>query len=174
MSPKYALRCTCSNAIPVQVPQAGGTVACEACGTVLEVPKLRELRKLDEIQTAETRPRGTWSGLQGALFVSGLLALVIAAGASYYTFDYRQIFEVTPPDPSAIQITDDMKDISLVDSWQLWKQFENLKIDSRPIPFHVFARTQVQRLDRWLSVFGVLAVAGIISMLASVFSRPRA
>ena len=172
MSLKYALTCACSQVAPVEVGQAGGTVSCTACGAVLEVPKLRELRQLSELQSSDAPPRASWSPVQGSLFVSGLLAIVIAAGAALYTSNYRMKYDATRPDPSSFRFQYDLQDIPLIDSWQLWKKFETMKIESRPTPYHVLARQKVQQLDRWLTIYAALAVAGVLCMLGCILTRP--
>lgn len=175
MSQKYALPCHCGNVITVEARHAGSTMPCEGCGASLDVPKLRQIRALEPIEEAPAKKRAGWSQLQGSLFALGLLMLAIAIGASLYTYSYRTTFQgITKPEDEDIYFELDIQEISLVDSWQSWNQFKNIKLDSRPQPLHVFARQRIAMLNWYLICFAVLAVAGLILMIASLLIRPGA
>lgn len=158
--------------MPVETRQAGATIQCKGCGNTLEVPKLREIRQLDMLEPdTPVRTKRNWSATEGVLFVSGVLLLVFAAAASYYTFAYRLNYNVEKPDAANIEFAHEMSEIPLVDSWQVWQQFTKKQIDSRPTPYHVLAQGEVARLDGWLKIFGVLAACGLLSMVACLGMR---
>ena len=169
MSQTFALTCSCGSTVPVSVKQAGSTVVCPACSNVIDVPKLRDIRQLEPIESpTERRTRGNWSGLQGLLFVLGFLCMAIAAGSSYYTFAHRLHYdEVEKPQPEQIEFEHDINLITLVDSWETWKQFKDANLAGRPTPYYVYAQEQVERMDGWLKIFGIVATVGLILMLFS-------
>lgn len=170
MSLKYALPCSCGHKVPVEVRQAGSQVACPECSKLVDVPKLRDLKKLDEIVENTGRKRSSgWSGTQGALFALGLILLAIGAGAGYYTYAYRQQFDgVKKPEREDIKFNLDIQKIGLVDSWKTWKDFKKIRIADRPTPFHVYAGRRQRELNWWLTVFGIVGGTGLLSMLASM------
>ena len=169
MSQTYALTCNCGSTVPVAIKQAGSTIVCPACSKVIDVPKLRDIRLLEPIEASEVKRRpGSWSGAQGLLFVFGFLCMAIAAGSSYYTFAHRLHFsKVEQPRPEQIEFEHDINLISLVDSWNTWKEFKKVSITARPTPYYVYAQEQVVKMDQWLKIFGILATVGLLSMLVS-------
>ena len=170
MSQTFVVPCSCGASIPVQISQAGATVHC-SCGKTVDVPKLRELRKLEPVVEPDTKKRSSWSQLQGSLFVGGMLAIMIASGSACYVWSFRQNFDTRKPDLSNVQFQYDISDIPLTRSWELWKEYGTRKIDERPTPYHVLAREKVNALNRWLTFFGALGGAGAISLIAAFFVR---
>lgn len=170
MSLKYALPCSCGHKVPVEIRQAGNQIACPECSTLVDIPKLRDLKKLEEIVENTGRKRsGAWSGTQGALFALGLILLAIGAGAGYYTYTFQQRFAgVKKPEPEDIKFNLDIQKIGLVDSWNTWKDFKKIRIADRPMPYHVYAGRRQRELNWWLTVFGIVVGTGVLSMLASL------
>lgn len=166
MSQKYSLPCQCGGMVAVETRQAGESVVCDACGKPLDVPKLRELRQLDvldEVPSGKTKRK--WSELEGALFVMGTLALLIAAASAGYTYLLRSQLDVRKPDPADIQFSRDMDEIPLDQSWELWKQYKEKTIQARDTPYHVRAQEMVDRLNRWLIAFAGIAAVGSVSII---------
>ena len=173
MSQRFALPCSCGASVPVGIRQAGETVTCH-CGKALDVPKLRDLRRLDPLAESQpVRTRASWSVWQGSLFVVGLCALVLSAGSAYYVWSYRQLYNTSKPDPSKFSFSNDMMTITLSDSWDLWKGYLQLNIDQRPTPYHVFAREEVDQLDRVLRFWGILGTLGAMFLMASFVWRSQ-
>lgn len=174
MTQKYALPCGCGNNVPVDVRQAGNQASCPQCAALLDVPRLRELKKLETLDS-ETAPKepAAWSGLPGGLFAFGLLLLAIAGGSAYYTYNFRTAIKDYAEAPTGeVVFEHDIQDITLVDSWEAWNKFKDIEIASRNLPYHVYARGKVAAMNKWLIFYGGLAGAGLISMFASVFMRP--
>lgn len=173
MSQIYALPCSCGASVPVEIRQAGETVNCQ-CGKALDVPKLRDLRRLQPL--AESRPvkrPASWSVLQGSIFAVGLCALVLSAGSAYYVWSYRQLYDTSKPDASEFRFSNDLMTITLADSWDLWKGYLQLNIDQRPTPYHVRAQGEVDRLGRYLRFWGILGTLGAMFLMASFVLRSR-
>ncbi len=173
MSQRYAIPCSCGASVPVEIRQAGETVNCQ-CGKALDVPKLRDLRRLQPLAESQPVKRpASWSVLQGSLFVVGLCALVLSAGSAYYVWSYRQLFDTTKPDAANFSFSNDLMTITLSDSWDLWNRYSQLNIDQRDTPYHVLARGKVEQLDDWLGLWGILGSLGAMSLMASFVFRAR-
>lgn len=178
MSQKFAVPCPCGASVVVEVRQAGDQVQCSACQQTVEVPRLRELKQLEPVSVSEpAAPVGvetSWSGLPGGLFALGLLSLVIAGAAAYYTYSIRsQMVEWVTPPQQKIEFELDIQDISLVRSWELWDQFKKIQLSRRPQPIHVMAKSRVTALENWLRFFGGVATFGLLLMVVSFLVRPR-
>jgi hypothetical protein len=75
---KYLLACPgCGSKIAVQAGQAGQRVQC-TCGQTPEVPSVRHLRELEQVDD-EGPVHAVWTSRQGMLFL-GVAVLVVAAG----------------------------------------------------------------------------------------------
>ena len=163
MSQKYALPCNCGGTVVVELRHAGGTERCVQCAATVDVPKLRDLKKLNPIlDGGATRSQGGWSGVQGAFFAVGLLTLAIATGSTYYTYQYVQSYYdgFTTPVKQNLD-SEGIKNSSLVDSWRMWDELKKINLESRPQPVYVIARQRVAAMTRWLAFFGTLAAIGL-------------
>lgn len=76
----FLLPCSCSVDIPVSAGQAGGRVNCPSCGRSIDVPKLRELSRLQE-QPAPLSMQTRWSPAH-AVLLAGAAVAVISGAAS--------------------------------------------------------------------------------------------
>jgi hypothetical protein len=116
---KYLLTCDCGSTVPVEIGQAGGKVACPACGAALDVPTLRKLRHLPPAGI-ETRPvPSSWGARQGVATAGLILAAIlatVAAGSRY--------FEPTVPEfnPDARRQSVDraLETMTPVQGFQMW------------------------------------------------------
>ena len=61
MSQEYLVECVCGEKIAVRVGQAGQQVRC-GCGREVNIPLLRELRKLPTAQPSADRPASAARG----------------------------------------------------------------------------------------------------------------
>lgn len=76
--PAYQLRCVCSAVNLVSVGQAGGTLACQACGKILDIPKLRNFHLMEmEEATVRSPVNAGWGFPQGFM----LFGIVIAVAS---------------------------------------------------------------------------------------------
>lgn len=177
MSQSFALPCPCGAAIAVEVRQAGDRAQCPKCQQFVEVPRLRELKRLEPLANSSTtvgQDATAWSGLPGALFAFGLLALAISAAAGYYThYTKTQFEEYAAPPPEKIEFERDIREITLVDSWETWKNFKKLQLSRRPQPIHVMAQSRIAALNSWLMLFAGLATLGLLCMVISFLVRPK-
>ena len=75
---KYLVECSCGNKLPVELGQAGGQVTC-ACGKLVDVPPLRQLRHLPVAEDKIARPAAsTWNARKGVITACLLLAGALA------------------------------------------------------------------------------------------------
>jgi hypothetical protein len=79
--PTYLLACKCGKSTPVEVGQAGGQVVCD-CGARLDVPTLRQLRHLPQVQTAAApaaRVGRDWNVRKGVIAASLVAVALLTA-----------------------------------------------------------------------------------------------
>ena len=122
ISDTYLLPCSCGRKIPVQLRQAGETLACE-CGASLEVPKLSGIKKLEqaEPQDAPKPAREQWSLGHGMIFVGGLFIICAIGFAAWLLW-------AGPSDPYATFTPEAMietaKTRNPVQSLRMWRLLE--------------------------------------------------
>jgi len=93
----FLLPCTCSAIVSVTAGQAGGRTACAACGSEIDVPRLRDLAAY-----AVDQPRGTVvprSGLGRGLVVAGC---AVAIGAAVLASSLVPIGGLFFPQPTTV------------------------------------------------------------------------
>lgn len=88
MSPadrQFAVPCECSAGVPVTAGQAGGRVACPACGRGVDVPRLRDLVPDTGHSATVAMPRSAapaWNAGRGLAVAGTALALLAAITAA--------------------------------------------------------------------------------------------
>jgi hypothetical protein len=116
MERRYLVPCGCSARLPVTAGQAGERLVCSACGRSVEVPRLRDLVRL-EGEGVGGHERGAWDPSRGLLFVGGVVAIVAAiAAANVHVIGAR--FFRQPPDAHAIRTA--VRAASPVDIHSAW------------------------------------------------------
>lgn len=83
MSERYLLVCECGRNLPVELGQAGGHIRC-SCGREVDVPTLRQLRKLPLAPADYVADAPAWTWQKATMFV-GLLLVVAGAVFGAYT-----------------------------------------------------------------------------------------
>jgi hypothetical protein len=160
MSVRYRLPCPCGRTVPVRPSQAGDSVVCE-CGESLEVPTLRELRRLDRWNppSAGRRRRGPVWGRRQVWISVGLIVTLI--GLSHGLF-----LLWTWPRPA------DVETLSPLETWALWQELR-LGANRFPSPAAREAATRELSSQVW-SVFALVVTAvGVLTMGgAYVLIRP--
>jgi len=113
MGAKYLLPCSCGQSTPVELAQAGETIAC-ACGLKSTAPTMRGLKQLPVI--AEARPaRKSWGVAQGVALLGGL---VTVGGLAVLGWMY-----VTEPRLDLTSISKELDQMSLLQTWRAWEMF---------------------------------------------------
>ena len=111
MGIKYLLPCSCGECRPIELRQAGETVACR-CGAVLEVPAMREIQQNLEphVRPGDTATGGqawTWGRRECRMFL-GVILTIIGLGLLATT-------QVTRPK------LPDIGSLSPIQTWMLWQ-----------------------------------------------------
>ncbi|MCE9555076.1 MAG: hypothetical protein K8T91_17125 [Planctomycetes bacterium] len=81
MAIRYEITCRCGRKTPVEARQAGEQITC-SCGSLIDVPTLRGLASLPQIQQREPSRSG-WTRTQGICFVVGIVVMAIGLGAGW-------------------------------------------------------------------------------------------
>lgn len=166
---KYLLPCPCGLQVRVEAAQAGQTITC-TCGAGLDVPKLRELSRL-ETDATESEPSGpAWGPRQGVGLVGSLLLALGLAAAGY--------LHVTQPDPPDYQanLPNNLAQIDgmMIDqAWAYWLQhIADRKLEVFATPANAEFREAHRWNRRWFYVALTLAGLGLIMLAGAFAARP--
>ena len=111
----YLLPCTCGRRLTVTAAQAGDLLQCE-CGQRVEVPTLRHLAALEQVEDAPRRER-TWGARQGLVFLG--TTLIVLAGAALLLL---QLHEPEPIREPLMQLNVDA--MTFGELWAFWPRLE--------------------------------------------------
>jgi len=152
MSARYRLPCPCGRDVPVRLSQAGESIVCE-CGKSLEIPTLRELRRLDRVEPSTGRARRTVWGRRQVWISGGLIVTVL--GLSYLVY-----LQWTRPQRV------DVETLSPAQTWMLWQE---LRLGANRVPSRAAREAAKEELSHQVStVIAILAVsAGVLTMGAA-------
>ncbi len=175
MATKYLLPCLCGATQPIDVAQAGQIVRCQ-CGRSLDVPTMRDIRRLEQMEVADHRPAPTtdWNRVQGSLFAIGLAVTVIALIIAAFLWINRMQLDTTKPviDDTA-QINAAIDDSPPVMIWSAWQEVEHHGLGPYIPPDYVLARRESAALLRWMMVLLVIATGGAVTTIAAFFLRRK-
>lgn len=177
MTQQFQLVCDqCQNVLVVEPRNAGNTLKCGNCQAAVDVPKLRDLKQLEPVaQSAKPQTGRDWGQLSGGLFVFGILLLAIAIGSCVYLQVLRQRYRPYTEKPKIEEANFSLDQASLTDTWRFWESLlEVTDVSLRNEPIFLQARDAVKRLDFWQKIFYGVATVGILSVLGSIFARPKA
>jgi hypothetical protein len=162
---EYLLPCSCGRANPVGIRQAGETIQC-ACGTTLDVPTMRELRRLEPSQGKTNQPQTVWGPRQGLVFLGLLLAVMSLAACGYVYF----VRMPTAPDLTTPQAQLDA--IKPVDAWRYWGAVRG-GIPAQPMAdvAELLYRTQKARTEIRIALG--FAVAGLALAASGLLVKPK-
>lgn len=166
----YLLPCSCSVDIPVSAGLAGGRVNCPSCGRAIDVPKLRELSRLQE-RPAPVVTQTRWSPAH-AVLLAGAAAAVIAWAASLL---------ILPRTDSAVDlaaIRAAVRSAPDEDIYRVWKQgLSRSGVDRPPTPEEekrLRASRFSEGVSRGLNILGGLGAVAAIAAALRVFAQPAA
>lgn len=156
----YYLPCSCGARSIVDSSQCGRSIACQ-CGRTLEVPPLRELRRLAPAEARPVLPAGGgWNPARGLALVA-VIPLVAAVAFGLYT--YRSPPPEPPPYPSLEG--KGPRDVF----YQDWFPLVERGIDDSFVPA---VQSYVESVDRWrdkLLAAGIVAGLSLATVLAGWF-----
>jgi hypothetical protein len=168
--PTYLLACKCGKSTPVEVGQAGGQVVCD-CGQRLDVPTLRQLRHLPQVQPpAAPAARGgrDWNVRKGVIAASLVAVAVLTAIVAWSRWTEPTIPKFDPAVHTR-GVDERLKTQSPAQAWEWWiEYYKPLAQRGYPI-FQAPNEGAIQyRINRarflqksLLAVAGVAAVVGI-------------
>ena len=172
---KYLVECSCGNKLPVELGQAGGQITC-SCGKLVEVPTLRKLRHLPQVEAEVVRQTSTWSARKGVatagLLLAGALAIVNAW--SWFTQPKVPEFNATAYQQEIIEPR--LKAMTPTQSWLMWieyykplaeRGFGNLELVQRAAIEANIAERQSLRRTLWV----VAAIAAAVAAAALFWPR---
>ncbi len=170
----YLLKCdTCGRENEIVLRQAGESIGC-ACGVQLEIPTLREIRKLPEMEDRTLSSGRSWSRAQGVLFTLGLLVTVLTVIAASYAMYWRSSLYVEPLTAKDVTFLLDMDVLTPTMAWDAWvKQFRDYDLGSRQEPIHIANRKLARNLLISSIVAAIMAALGLAAMVAATLMKPN-
>ncbi len=157
VSTQYLLPCRCGRKIPIETTQAGQPVRCQ-CGLTQEVPTLRKIVALDRLGPAlgAASQAKSW-GTRQRVTLLGATILVVALGLMVVLVIQHPTMP-SYPDP---------QQLSPLESLKFWEQMLYGPDISWLPPIQLY---QAKRAAwwRWFDLDVVLALAGLITMAASL------
>ena len=178
MTAHYFLPCSCGQKVRVEPAQAGGQVTC-SCGKTVLVPTLRGLKQLEVAPpdaAALRRAVGRrWSPVQGAMFSIGVVVTIISLLVLAYT--YLQFAEATTYTQDQTSVINQLEaeqidSMNILDSLQAFYSLRDEGLGEPVEPFWITAQKIVAQKRTLMIGLTAMALAGVISVLASLFMRP--
>jgi hypothetical protein len=169
MSQRYLLSCSCGRTTPVGISQAGSTVACD-CGQSLAVPTIRGLKALPpekdftDAPPLKSGPPTEYNGinLSGALFVVGLLLLLVGFGlGGFYGYLYSRIDTKNYDDEVLAYIGGEIDKMPPIEIYRTWKKLEEMGIGEYQEAPHLVAKQASTTAFRLMMTGVVLTIAGL-------------
>jgi hypothetical protein len=152
--------------LTVTAAQAGDLLQCE-CGRRVEVPTLRHLAGLEQVEDTPRRER-IWGARQGLIFLGGTL-IVLAAAALVWL----QLREPKPIREPLVEL--DVNKMTFADLWAFWPRLE------QGIQRTLFAREaaaldrnryEISQWQQWRWTAVAVAAVGVIVIAIGVFVVP--
>ena len=177
MSPRYLLPCKCGQSTPIEVGQAGQTIDC-SCGARLDVPTMREIRRLAQAEEGQTeqRRRGStgWNPLQGGTFAIGILTLVIAIFVLAWSAFIRSRIDTTDPTSDIDKfVAAQISNMPIDQTWELWLVARESGLGVQTVPPHVMAQRAHAQFTTYIYVAAAFVLVGVLAMAAALVLRPR-
>jgi hypothetical protein len=167
---RYLLPCTCGRRLTVTAAQAGDLLLCE-CGQRVEVPTLRHLAALEQVNDAPPRER-TWGARQGLIFLGATLIVLAAAAFLWLQFREPQPFR----EPLFEHDTSKIDKMTYGDLWKIWPSFEKgiqRTLFGPEAAAFEWNRLEIQQWRQWRWTAIAVAGAGVIIIAISLFVVPR-
>ena len=144
--------------------KAGGQVVCDACGSVLAVPRLRDLQPFSAAE--EARRVGRWRSSQGWLLIGVVVGVLAAAGAVLVP----RLLTGGParlPDEATIRAAIETVDAATV--YKAWQAMRGSEIDRGTLPEESRLQRAADTAGRIAAaLWAVAAAAAAIALAAAV------
>jgi hypothetical protein len=164
----YLLPCTCGRRLTVTAAQAGDLLQCE-CGQRVEVPTLRHLAALEQVEDAPRRER-TWGARQGLVFLGA--TLIGLAGAALLLL---QLHEPEPIREPLMQLNVDA--LTFGELWAFWPRLEQgiqRTLFAREAIVFDQNRYDIRQWQQWRWTALSVAGAGALVIALGLFVVPGA
>lgn len=180
MSKTYLLPCKCGNKIGVFASQAGDTLQCANCKSTLPIPTLRELAKLEVLESS-TRPatdrrehsRNSWSGFRGIA-----VALLIAIACGFFAYSGLYLYGRSTIDTrgsaeaelaASEKLLGSMNSQELMIAWQDYTKF-GLGFKNRP-GFYI-AQKNAKSIEWYIITYATIgAICAGLALLIGLSGR---
>jgi len=177
MTTKHLLPCQCGRNIVVDPRQAGESVRCE-CGRSVDVPTLRQLRRLDPVKETDGRDktRTPWSTGQGVVFAIGSLIALIGFVAAILLFIHRSRLDTArPPAPDLERLREDTRRASADHLWEFWWKLSAIKEQrlKRRTPRFILDRRRAKTLSTYMYFAAGAGTVGVGVATVAMFIRPK-
>jgi len=166
----------CSAVIDVPVSRAGSELNCPTCQQLVAVPKLGELRKLDEASNAEVAVAAMGSSTgQRAIFA--LLLAISAVSAVAGTYCLVRYFAIEAPistEHHIAQVEQAYGQISGAELVREWQEMEKFAPElSNRYVYQAIADERSGWLTKAVIGFAVATATAILATLAVVLGRSK-
>lgn len=168
----FLLKGSCGHDVPVAPTQAGEELHC-SCGQLIQVPKLRELRRLP-VATESTPPLRdvrdkSWSSTQGWVFGFGFPLAVISLAFLAYFIRERVRFDLPKPVFDEKNFPVDIRTLGPRDAWKTWELFRDMRLIDRPMNEYLRIRAYQGHLEKRIWQAGVCSAFGVLVTLSAWF-----
>lgn len=180
MSKTYLLPCKCGNKISVFASQAGDTLQCANCNSTLAIPTLRELAKLEVLESPtraatdrREHSRNSWSGFRGIA-----VALLIAMACGFFAYSGLYVYGRMGIDTrgsaeaelaASEKLLGTMSAPELMGAWQDYTRF-GLGYKNRP-GFYM-AQKNAKAIEWYIITYAVTgAIAATLALLIGLSGR---
>lgn len=171
---QFVVPCECSAGVPVTAGQAGGRVACPACGRNIDVPRLRDLTP-EPAKTVVDRGMPPWNVARG-LALAGAAVAIVAAVTAVGVVPLGSRFVTQPASAAAIRAA--AQSAPLAEVLAAWRSIVDTGVRRPPTP-EEHRLQQVSAMCSRLAglLWGVAVVGGGVAVAGFVVGRasePRA
>jgi hypothetical protein len=159
----YLLPCSCGQHVPVSIVQAGQSVRC-ACGAQLQVPSLRDLRALANVETSGGTPTRThrlrtWDDRHRLAFLLCLAALCGLAISAYWALRLPEL--VTRATPRQIEEWFQQSPPS-----EIFKMYEDLQRGLQPTQVVIAGQAERNSMLWGIRIALAISALGLITAVA--------
>lgn len=174
MPTMFLLPCpACHNKTTIDLGQAGDRVIC-ACGEAINVPTLREVRRLEQVEVkSKQRTRSDWSFRQGLMLVG--LALLLAGSIPAIYFYVTKPVEPSmdvPEVTAALQA--DLDQMPLVTTWFYYQRLLSQGLIRVEGPEMLYYQTAYRAFSvRLAAALGAAAVGLLMLIVGWTLKKPQ-
>ncbi|MBP86482.1 MAG: hypothetical protein CMJ64_07190 [Planctomycetaceae bacterium] len=172
MAVKHLLPCGCGESLQVDASQAGSTIPC-VCGRELEVPTLRGIRELAEVDVASVSSKTNWSPLQGASFTLGLVLVVVGIGVVAYGYPRLRAAQPYMEIDEHKLYDEILADLTPGELYDAWKEVREFGLNGRGQNEFVMGRKFSARMKTTTIVGLALTVVGGITIVGAMVGAKR-